>query len=603
MSSTQSIVASNVTSGFIDLATFDELEKYMYGGQDATAYFVRETRKSTWFTQVPVVLSRSTGNPGFGNSWSVNISRAGDYLLDTWLRVTFPKIQLNANFLKYADRDKTLWTSSSLSSYLPSNWATEYATDTSLAPTFVVAWTKNLMHNLISECAITFNDLVAARFDNYHLDFWHAFTMPKGKQIGYENMIGNTGDMTNGIGPHFPLPSTDSSNAVANVMTHQTNSGYDGHNSLWCLPEKTLNLPLPFFFTRDTGVALPTAALPYNEMRINFVFRSLTDLLFGAIAWYRDGADPAVGSNNGLARAHSEYGNSVEQSTAWTTGSLTIASGTNVTSLIDSANVDLSNVQVWANYAIVSNSERRKMACRPRDILIEQVQSTSPLTFNPSTSTNPYFDVRFSHAIKVLFFAVRNSTHSSVWSNYTCGSPYYVSNVGVQYAVPKGFEDPLATCSLIYENTARLSNMGQDYYSLVAPYYSAPVIPESTGFHMYSYSLDFHNLDPMGSTNYGKLTNVTVAPAASAAAIAASTGVYDSTVDNQSHYSSLSVMSIPYARSYPQSFTFVLTAINNNIIRISGGKSQKCASNSQLPIKLQHYLNRENSVKCCAISA
>lgn len=57
------LTSSNVTSGFIDLATFDEIEKYMYGGPDATAYFVRETRKSTWFTQVPVVLSRASGTP------------------------------------------------------------------------------------------------------------------------------------------------------------------------------------------------------------------------------------------------------------------------------------------------------------------------------------------------------------------------------------------------------------------------------------------------------------------------------------------------------------------------------------------------------------
>ena len=63
--SANSVITSNVTSGFIDLATFDEIEKYMYGGPDATAYFVRETRKSTWFTQVPVVLSRASGNPGF----------------------------------------------------------------------------------------------------------------------------------------------------------------------------------------------------------------------------------------------------------------------------------------------------------------------------------------------------------------------------------------------------------------------------------------------------------------------------------------------------------------------------------------------------------
>ena len=35
----------------------------------------------------------------------------------------------------------------------------------------------------------------------------------------------------------------------------------------------------------------------------------------------------------------------------------------------------LTNVQVWANYAIVSNDERKRMACAPRDMLIEQVQS------------------------------------------------------------------------------------------------------------------------------------------------------------------------------------------------------------------------------------
>ena len=108
-----SICTSNVTSGFIDLATFDEIEKYMYGGPDATAYFVRETRKSTWFTQVPVVLSNAAGSPGFNQDWSVNISRAGDYLLQTWLRLSTPTITLSC--------------ASSLGT---------------------IRWTNNLMHNL-----------------------------------------------------------------------------------------------------------------------------------------------------------------------------------------------------------------------------------------------------------------------------------------------------------------------------------------------------------------------------------------------------------------------------------------------------------------------
>ncbi len=44
-----SISSSNVTSGFIDIATKDEIEKYMLVVKTSTAYFVRETRKATWF--------------------------------------------------------------------------------------------------------------------------------------------------------------------------------------------------------------------------------------------------------------------------------------------------------------------------------------------------------------------------------------------------------------------------------------------------------------------------------------------------------------------------------------------------------------------------
>lgn len=122
-----SICSSNLTSGFIDLATYDEQEKYLYGGPDAIAYFVRETRKATWYTIVPVVLSRASGSPQFGQEWSVTISRAGDYLVNTWLRVTLPSVQLSETNL--------------------------YTTNGRLR------WTRNLMHNLIRECAITFNGI------------------------------------------------------------------------------------------------------------------------------------------------------------------------------------------------------------------------------------------------------------------------------------------------------------------------------------------------------------------------------------------------------------------------------------------------------------
>jgi len=440
-----SISTSNVTSGFIDLATFDEIEKYLYGGPDATAYFVRETRKATWFTQVPVVLSRSAGSPGFGQEWSVSISRAGDYMLHTWLRVTLPEV-------KGADEIK-------------------------------LRWTRNFMHNLIRECSITFNDLIAARFDNFHLDFWAAFTVPEGKRNGYKNMIGDIDQLTQPV----------------NVI-----------------PSAILNLPLPFFYSRDSGVALPTAALPYNEMRINFYFRDWGDLLIKQTP-----------------------GNST------TEGRLVVSAG----DFLNNTPPVLGQTQVWANYAIVSNDERKRMACAPRDILIEQVQTAPKQSFTPATNAQQSFDIRFSHAIKVLFFAVRNSTFVAEWSNYVTTSP--VVNAGVtivDFTPDLGANDPISVTSLIYENTNRLAQMGSDYFSLVNPWYHAPVIPCDTGYHSYSYSLDFISLDPMGSTNFGKLTNVSIVPEASERAKSAAS-----------------------AANLKQSYEFIVTAVNNNIIRVSGG--------------------------------
>lgn len=481
-----SIVTSNLTSGFIDLATFDELEKYMYGGPDATAYFVRATRKSTWFTQVPVVLSRASGTPGFGQEWSVQISRAGDYLMYTWLRLLLPPITSIPAINSLRDgRDVTIDT--------------------------YVSWSPNVAHNMIREAAVTFNDLVAARFDNFQLDFWSAFTTPAGKQVGYLNMIGMTDDL---ITPRKVLPA------------------------------KTLNLPLPFFYARDSGVALPTAALPYNDMRIQFSLRNYFELL---VSWdlitYNDTNESLVISRVPVL---ADFGTTLPE---------------------------LSSVQVWANYALVSNDERKRMACAPRDILIEQVQTAPIQSYNPFQNPNQSYDIRFSHAVKVLFFSVRNTTVPSYWSNYTTRETLAIgkSDSDASLVIDQHFpgNDPITETSLIYENTQRLANMGSDYYSLVEPYFAAPVIPVIPGYHMYSYSLDFICLDPMGSTNYGKLTNVSIIPTASvearyvaepknliAAALQTGSGCPDNSLFQRA-----------------QTFQFIVTAVNNNIIRISGGKA------------------------------
>ncbi len=84
--------------------------------------------------------------------------------------------------------------------------------------------------------------------------------------------------------------------------------------------------------------------------------------------------------------------------------------------------------------------------------------------------------------------------------------------------------------------------MGSDYFSLVNPWYHAPTIPGLTGFHEYSYSLAFNEIDPMGSTNYGKLTNISIVPTASPAAKVGAAGMVLLEVDKTSHKHSSSLL-------------------------------------------------------------
>lgn len=462
MSATTS--SSNLTSGFIDLATYDELEKYMYGGEQAVSYFVRKVRKATWFTVVPVVLSKSSGVPNFNQQWSANISRAGDYLLRSFLRITFPQVNLDVNSNRFG-------------------------------PDGALRYTRNLMHALIREASISFNDLTEMRFDNYYLDFWSQFAIPAGKRNGYNNMIGNIAELTDPAAVGSP----------------------------YVLPQVTLNLPLPLCHSRDSGVALPTAALPYNEMRLNFNFRDYTDVI-------------------------------ILDNTA--TGVSVPVSAGDLTSV-----PSLSQVDVWAEYAIVSNNERKQMGQAPRDILIEQVQTVPTITFNPTTNSLLSQDIRLSHAVKCLFFAVRNTTNSAEWSNYTCASP--VPTINGLNTSPNFAVDPINTASLLYENTQRLSNMGADYFSLVNPFYNAVSIPNETGYHMYSYSLDVMSVNPMGSTNFGKLTNVSlqITPSQTASAVAQATGSLPNNPGPDW------VNGAPCA----QTFTLVMVAVNHNIVRCAGG--------------------------------
>jgi hypothetical protein len=420
---------------------------------------------------VPISL-RQSQQPDFGARLvSATINRNGDYVLQTWFRVQIPQVMIN--------------------------------NDPTIFPDATVRWTSKLGHNLFSRIYLTHNDLTAMEFSSNWLDMNFQFNVDASHRIGYRNMIGDIFLMTNPVGVGQPL-------------------GTGGF----------LDVPFPFWFSVDSGRALPIAALPFNETKINYEFRNYQSLLI-----VFPGTVGGPGTRIATVNDVSVFG----------------SPGTKPS---------MQNPETFAQYAVVHNDERVKMGDAPRDILIHQIQQAQVAPFqNVNANTIQSFDLRFSHSVQSIYFAARNNTIQNLkTSSGTEHSNYTTEPFG------DGL-DPISFVQLLYENILRVS-MGSDYFALVAPYYAAPMGPEETGYHLWTYALQSNSLNPCGSTNYSKLANVTITYTPSPAAVNASNPVAPVKADGTPLVWP-DVTGVP--QPMPQSWEHILMIKNHNIGRIANG--------------------------------
>jgi len=462
----------NATVAFIDLATFSEIEGFIHGGPEAITWFVASIQKANWFSFVPIML-RQDGLIDFGGrNSSATLNRSGDYVLNIWFRCQIPQIQLNQTYVPQSNpgifRDAT------------------------------IRWTRYLMHNIFDDLSISFNELIVSEFDSYWFDCNFQFRVRGSKRQGYRNIVGDIAAMTVPVGVGIPL-------------------GTGGYFSAI----------LPFWFGEDSGLALPVAALPFNEIKVNYTFRQWQNL----VVIYP--GTSAVGGPGG-------------------TGTGTIASTAQV-SIVGQPTMPptMQDPQTYAHYAVIHNDERVKMGDAPRDILINQIQEVQPQPVTDITAVN-MFDIRLSYSIMSLFWMAQNYTLSGEWSNYTTEPDY----AGL---------DPVSFSTLHYENTVRLAT-GSDYYALIVPMFFSDAIPDDTGYHMWSYALvPWDPTKPSGSTNYSKLANVSWNHNYSTAAQNAAIGIdqFGNTIVWPNSAGTLVTLD--------QVFQMIHLSRNHNIIRVANG--------------------------------
>lgn len=521
-------LASNVATAFVELATPGAIETQLYWGAsgndkatlapDGITYFKRTIQKCTWFA-LGAVVQQSQTTGQFGGSSTWIMSRSGDIALDCWLDVVLPAITPAADY--------------------------------------GVAWVANVGHNLIEKAQMKVQQIEAHTLTSYDLDCYKQYCVPSSKQVGYDNMIGNV-------------------KTLYNIATDA------GGSAAATLPETQLSIPLPFWFTHDSGNALPMCAIPYNEIQIQVTFRALDKLLY-------------VFHENALG--------------APLPGTDATASGTGIipvkavaTTHYTPASPQLVNQQLCSHYAVLTSTERQAMSCTDggRSIVFKEYQQVntedgiSLSTGAGASSTTKSTTLQLSHPVTEIYYSMRNTLNTVSGSNYTtamaqrnisggAGVPVapasdVIVDDQVNNETAQPYDSGVHSVSMSYDNMKKFDAAPAHYTALVQPFYFADNIPTATGYNLLSSCLHsgITQHDPSGSVNHAKINTTTLefktsdiakrAAAATTTSPAAGSESHNTLVDGAGN---LVVAASNDVSSHK--VDVVITAANWNVVQVQGG--------------------------------
>jgi hypothetical protein len=226
-------------------------------------------------------------------------------------------------------------------------------------------------------------------------------------------------------------------------------------------------LPIPFWFSKNYGLALPMISLQYHEVKCNIQFKNE----FSGIA-------NLLGLNtiDGFA----EF------------GITKIGTVSNI--ILDiPLKINITDSRLFGDYIFLDTDERRLFAGLKQEYLIEQTQYSNKLALNTGININ---ELHFNHPVKELlwFYQLPSNT----------GSFNYWDNSG---------NDIMKSCRIEFNGIERLKLKNNHYFRLLQPYYHhsggylQDLSGELGGFYTYSFGLYPEQYQPTGTCNFSRINN------------------------------------------------------------------------------------------------
>lgn len=339
--------------GLLQLVAHGAQDAYITGNPQIT-FWKGLFKRHTNFAMEPFRINL-TGMPMWGQKQSATLGRHADLAYSTYLSIQLPATTAAGTTI---------------------NWNNEQG---------------RLGYNLLDYVEIEVGGQLIDRLYSEWLYLWDTLTSDYNTSFKLHQMVGAGLDAGYAI-----LPS-----AASCVRA----TGRESHPNI-------IFVPLPFFYTKNPGAALPLIALQYHEVKIN-------------INWNK-----------------SQFVGHVGESIP-----------TNIGSLV--APPPPSSVALYVDYIYLDVDERRRMAQESHEYLIEQVQFNEDKGISSSSNR---IDLTFNHPVKELVWVVQPERFTSC----KIAQPRSGNTVTATLGVPRPNISRLSPFTYTYPNQRVTSNGSAD---------------------------------------------------------------------------------------------------------------------------------------------
>ena len=311
-------------------------------------------------------------------------------------------------------------------------------------------WTNGIGNALIKSVDVEIGGQQIDKHYGEWLDIWGELNVDKNHRDTYDEMVGHT------------------------VKATDANANFN----------RTLYVPLRFWFNRNPGLALPLIALQYHEVKINLELENANQLV-----------------RNSGGGAADLSGSTIQDSTG--------------------AAVAITSCNLYVDYIYLDTDERRRFAQVSHEYLIEQVQHTGVESLE-SGSASEKVTLNFNHPVKSLHWVIQNDTYLNGSSVVTNSSGTQAIDVGknvsggqkLVYYVKEAEansnrNDTFETAKLMLNGHDRAPVRDSDYFRLVQNYQHMDACPTKT-IYTYSFALRASEHQPSGTCNMSRIDNATL---------------------------------------------------------------------------------------------